>query len=117
MQDYLAAAPCAAVAFFCFNSQLSTILRIFVGKKLMNSMTYLLELEVTNQQPSFVEDFFKSVAFVKTVKRIPDRTVKKPKPREHWAGAAQQMHLSGKDNLLLPDVFTDEQLDWWTWED
>jgi hypothetical protein len=80
-------------------------------------MTYLLELEITNQQPSFVEDFFKSVAFVKTVKMLPARAVKKAKPREHWAEAAQQMHLSGEDNLLLPDVFTDEKLSWWTWEE
>jgi hypothetical protein len=80
-------------------------------------MTYLLELEITHQQPSFVEDFFKSVAFVKTVKMLPARTVGQTQPRKHWGEAAQQMHLSGKDHLLLPDVFTDEQMDWWTWED
>jgi hypothetical protein len=80
-------------------------------------MTYLLELEVTNQQPSFVENFFKSVAFVKTVKMLPGRTIGKTRPREHWAEAAKQMHLSGKDTLLLPDAFINENLDWWTWEE
>ncbi|MDR3350338.1 MAG: AbrB/MazE/SpoVT family DNA-binding domain-containing protein [Prevotellaceae bacterium] len=80
-------------------------------------MTYLLELEITNKPASFVEDFFKSVAFVKTVRMVPNPATKRAHPRQHWAEAAKQMHLSNQDTLLLPDAFNDEKLDWWTWEE
>ncbi|MDR3093456.1 MAG: hypothetical protein LBU62_02290 [Bacteroidales bacterium] len=33
-------------------------------------MTYQLELEIDNDDTSFVEEFFRSVAFVKTIKRV-----------------------------------------------
>jgi hypothetical protein len=35
-------------------------------------------------------------------------------PRKNWAEAAKQMRLAGDDQLLTPDVFEDEDLDWWT---
>ncbi|WP_432714586.1 AbrB/MazE/SpoVT family DNA-binding domain-containing protein [Pedobacter sp.] len=39
----------------------------------------------------------------------------KPDPRQGWAEAAQQMHASGDDELLLDDVPTDFDQEEWTW--
>lgn len=41
----------------------------------------------------------------------------KPAPREGWEEAARQMQASGDGELLLPDVFENENLDEWTWEE
>jgi antitoxin MazE len=35
-------------------------------------------------------------------------------PRKNWAEAAKQMHLAGDDELLMPEIFDDEKLEWWT---
>jgi hypothetical protein len=35
-------------------------------------------------------------------------------PRKNWAEAARQMHLAGDDQPLMPEVFEDENLEWWT---
>jgi antitoxin MazE len=37
-------------------------------------------------------------------------------PREGWAEAAQRMAIAGDDALLMPDVFEDETLNEWTWD-
>ncbi len=34
-------------------------------------------------------------------------------PREGWGEAFQQMHATGEDQLLLDDVFGDENFDEW----
>jgi hypothetical protein len=36
-------------------------------------------------------------------------------PRQGWEDAAKQMHASGDDAPLMPDVFDDENLNGWTW--
>ena len=41
----------------------------------------------------------------------------KPNRREEWEQAAQQIHALGGDELLIPDVFSDDDLKEWTWED
>jgi antitoxin MazE len=38
-------------------------------------------------------------------------------PRQGWADAAKQMAQTGDDESLFPDVFKDEDLSWWTWEE
>lgn len=38
----------------------------------------------------------------------------KKHPREGWAEAAREMHANGDDELLIPDLFDDEDLSWWT---
>jgi len=40
----------------------------------------------------------------------------KIKPRDNWASAAKQMHQIGEDVLLIPTL-SNENLDWWTWEE
>ena len=44
-----------------------------------------------------------------------DHIVLKPKakPRQGWDKAFKQMNESGDDQLLLPDVFQDENFDEW----
>lgn len=39
----------------------------------------------------------------------------KPKtsPRQNWEEAFRQMHANGDDQLLIDDVFTDENLEEW----
>jgi antitoxin MazE len=40
-------------------------------------------------------------------------TAHRPTPRAGWAAAAEQMHQSGDDELLIPDVFEDEpEVEW-----
>lgn len=46
---------------------------------------------------------------IKTLKELFD----KAKPRQGWDKAFKQMHESGDDQLLLPDVFQDENFDEW----
>lgn len=41
----------------------------------------------------------------------------KPVPRQGWAEAAKQMTQSGDDKPLMNDVFIDENLAWWTWDE
>ncbi len=41
--------------------------------------------------------------------------VKKKKPREGWEASFKEMHKNGDDELLIPDVFQDENFDEWTW--
>jgi antitoxin MazE len=43
------------------------------------------------------------------------RMIIKPilKPRQNWDKAFQEMHANGDDNLLVNDVFIDENLDEW----
>jgi antitoxin MazE len=36
-----------------------------------------------------------------------------PKPREGWDEAFRQMHAAGDDQLILDDVFEDENFDEW----
>jgi len=44
------------------------------------------------------------------------RIVLKPvsKPRQNWEHAFQKMNAAGDDNLLIDDVFTDENLEEWS---
>lgn len=44
-----------------------------------------------------------------------DQIVLKPikAPREGWAEAFKKMHEAGDDQLLIPDVFEDEDLEEW----
>jgi antitoxin MazE len=37
------------------------------------------------------------------------------KPREGWEEAAIQAHKEKSDQLLIPDIFEDENIDDWTW--
>ena len=37
----------------------------------------------------------------------------KGKARDGWEKSFQQMHESGEDQLMIPDVFTDEKWDEW----
>lgn len=39
----------------------------------------------------------------------------KPEPRQGWAEAAKQMHVSKDDDLLLDDLSTDFENEEWTW--
>ena len=41
----------------------------------------------------------------------------KPAPRQGWEEAAKEMHVSGDDELLVPDIFEDENLEEWTWDE
>jgi antitoxin MazE len=45
-----------------------------------------------------------------------EKIVIKAEPRQGWAEAAWQMHKANDDKLLIPDVFTDEDLSGLTWE-
>ena len=40
---------------------------------------------------------------------------KKKKPRERWEASFKEMHENGDDELLIPDVFEDEDVSEWTW--
>ncbi|MCX6269699.1 MAG: AbrB/MazE/SpoVT family DNA-binding domain-containing protein [Bacteroidetes bacterium] len=44
-----------------------------------------------------------------------ERIILKPtsEPRQNWEKAFQEMHSNGDDSLMIPDVFTDENLDEW----
>jgi antitoxin MazE len=46
-----------------------------------------------------------------------NKIIIRPSPRQGWADAARQMAQTGDDELLLPDVFKDEDLSWWTWNE
>ena len=35
------------------------------------------------------------------------------KPRKGWEKAFEQMHASGDDKLIMPDIFEDENLEEW----
>lgn len=37
----------------------------------------------------------------------------KPEPRKNWEKAFKKMHANGDDQLLIDDVFADENLDEW----
>jgi antitoxin MazE len=37
----------------------------------------------------------------------------KSEPRKDWEKAFQKMHENGEDQLLIPDVFEDENLEEW----
>ncbi len=39
----------------------------------------------------------------------------KPDPRQGWAEAAQEMHASNDDDLLLDELPTDFESEEWTW--
>jgi antitoxin MazE len=41
----------------------------------------------------------------------------KPVPRQGWAEAAQQMAQSKDDTLLMGDLFNDENVDGWRWDE
>lgn len=45
-----------------------------------------------------------------------EKIVIKSEPRQGWAEAAKLMHGSGDDELLIPDIFDDEDLSNLTWE-
>jgi hypothetical protein len=59
-------------------------------------MKYILEIELADNKAAFVEEFFRSVTFIKKVKKISDEV--------------------GGDNLLMPEIFEDENFEW-TWEE
>lgn len=40
-----------------------------------------------------------------------DAIVIKAAPRQGWDMAAKEMHAAGDDSLLIPDVFSDENID------
>lgn len=37
-------------------------------------------------------------------------------PRKGWAEAFQEMAKNGDDELIIPDIFEDEDLNDWNWE-
>jgi hypothetical protein len=37
-------------------------------------------------------------------------------PRQGWAEAAKEFVESGNEEIFFPDVFDDEDLSWWQWE-
>jgi hypothetical protein len=39
-----------------------------------------------------------------------------PKSRQGWAEAAKKFVGSGNEETFYPDVFDDEDLSWWQWE-
>lgn len=40
-----------------------------------------------------------------------DSIIIKPVPRRNWEAAALQMHTAGDDNLIILDVFEDENME------
>ncbi|MDR0505791.1 MAG: hypothetical protein LBH32_03085 [Dysgonamonadaceae bacterium] len=40
-----------------------------------------------------------------------------PEIRQGWAVAAREMQIAGDDKLLMSDISTGENTDWWTWEE
>ena len=46
-----------------------------------------------------------------------EKIVIKAAPRQGWAEAAKEMARNGDDAPLMPDIFADENLDWWQWEE
>lgn len=44
-----------------------------------------------------------------------ENIVIKVEPRQGWATAAMKAHEQQEDNLLIPDVFEDDNLEDWTW--
>jgi len=55
-------------------------------------MKYILEIELADNKAAFVEEFFRSVTFIKKVKKIADEV--------------------GGDNLQMPEIFEDENFEW-----
>jgi len=43
-------------------------------------------------------------------------TPAEPERRKGWAEAFKKMAENGDDELIIPDVFEDENLDDWTWK-
>ena len=41
---------------------------------------------------------------------------KKMSPRHDWATAAKEFVESGNEESFFPDIFDDEDLNWWKWE-
>ena len=41
---------------------------------------------------------------------------KKSKPRQGWSQAAKEFMESGNEEVFFPDFFTNEDLNWWQWE-
>lgn len=39
----------------------------------------------------------------------------KAQPRQGWEEEAKKLHACGGDELIIPDVFEDEQFDEWVW--
>ena len=39
----------------------------------------------------------------------------KAQPRQGWVEDAKRLHAEGGDELLIPDVFNDENFEDWTW--
>lgn len=44
-----------------------------------------------------------------------DAIIIKKQPRQGWAEAALQAHNNGDDQLIVPDVFPDENMKEWQW--
>jgi len=45
-----------------------------------------------------------------------EKIVIKPAPRQGWAEAFQALSEEDLNEKFFPDVFEDEDLDWWQWE-
>ncbi|MDR1975064.1 MAG: hypothetical protein LBQ31_10435 [Bacteroidales bacterium] len=44
------------------------------------------------------------------------KNIEKCDMRSEWERDAIKMHASNDDTLLIPDIFEDEKMDWWTWK-
>jgi hypothetical protein len=60
-----------------------------------------------------IQDNKKNFFALSAQQHILDTDVALITPRHGWAAAAERMHQAGDDELLLPDVFKDEELDEW----
>jgi len=76
------------------------IIRIGNSKGIRLSKTVLEQYHITDKVDLVMED---------------DCIVLKPitKPRTGWDDAFRQMHKNGDDQLLIPDVFPDEEFEEW----
>lgn len=45
-----------------------------------------------------------------------EKIVIRPEPRKGWAEAAKQMHATGEDTLLIPDILKNEDFSDIPWE-
>ncbi|MDB5121204.1 MAG: putative PemI family protein [Sphingobacteriales bacterium] len=82
----------------------STIRNIGNSKGIIIPQNFLKQCFIENEVVIEVKDNTIVISPVKEQKRI------------GWAKAFQEMAKNGDDELIIPDVFEDEELKDWTWE-
>lgn len=86
----------------CYNIMQTNIIQIGNSKGIILPSDLLRKLHLT----------IKSAV---TISLDGDTIIIKSQPRQGWAEAAQQAHENGDDQLIIPDVFPDENMEDLQW--